>query len=153
MSPTTIYRASRGDASCVVAGVRVAYSLPMVSVAQDEAQHRKASIEAACRIALRMAGSGRGSEASLVFLLGVTARELNRVATIVGEGEEREAHCGSDAVPPAPYWATPIRARSGKLLGELRVVAAASGGLDDADLKALTTVARTAARIMARTDD
>lgn len=124
----------------------------MVSVAQDGAESRKASIEAACRIALRMAQRGRGSEASLAFLLSVAARELRGVAAIVDEGEADGADCRADPVSLARSWTLPIRARSGKLLGNLRLTGAASGELADDDVHALITVVRTAARIMARTN-
>ena len=144
-----IFDAASLNAPSVVAGVKVAYSHVMVRVVQDGAKSRKASIEAACRIALRMVQSGRGSEASLAFLLSVAARELRGVATIIDEGDADEAECRADSVSSARSWKLPIRARSGKLLGNLRLTGAASGELADEDPQALITVVQTAARIMA----
>ena len=110
---------------------------------------RKANIDAACRIALRLATTGRGSDAGLAFLERVTARELGHPTTIV----RTSAHRVGARHAPAASWSTPIVMRSGALVGEVRVAATRSRDLTAADVEALATVAEAAARILVEAHD
>lgn len=135
----------------------------MVTSPASHVHGRQATIEAACRVAMRMVGSGRGHQAALQFLLDVAARHLAAAAAIAGEGKmpslaSNDSALGPRSSEPSPgdglekSWSVPIRNGQGTTLGELRLRALDSDKLDAAGLKALETIARAAAEIVTRSD-
>lgn len=118
-------------------------------------------IEAACRVALRMLGHGRGDAAALQFLINVAARHFGLPVAIVGKREIPSMVSHDHVLPEQParhgepdwtadYWSTPIRTCQKIVLGELRVRVPERDQPDDISSKALEMVARTAAEIMTR---
>lgn len=133
----------------------------MVSAFQDRAS-RQATVEAACRVALRMLSTGRGEEAALQFLANVAGRLFDsHIGITLSPGAESAAAGVSDrqdgqtpAIPEAPgaLCSFPIRSAAGAEIGELRVYPRASGGLDDVSKKSLETIAQGIERIVARAE-
>lgn len=134
----------------------------MVTLSPSEARSRQATIEAACRVAMRMVRTGRGSAAALQFLLDVAARHVGLPMAIIGtESGEPLVICNDKSVKgrwPVPrgpgriagIWSVSLRRPRGTTLGELLVRPSVEDELDGASSKALETVARTAAEIMAQ---
>lgn len=127
----------------------------MVTWSPNEARRRQTTIEAACRVAMRMFKTDRGSAAALQFLVDVAARHCALSAAIVGKGDigiEPLFVCSGEPGGVEAYWSIPIRTGQGPALGELRVRAPARQDLDVASMNALEAVARTAAKIMAQAE-
>ena len=132
----------------------------MVSAFQDRVSSRQATVEAACRVAMRMLATGRGQEAALQFLANVAGRlfSSNISITLWGGGESAAAEDGRRQDEKAPATPQPpgacrsflIRSETGGEVGELHVHPSAPGCLDEDSIKSLETVAGSVGRIIAR---
>ena len=120
----------------------------MVSASQGRVQRRQATLEAACRVALRMVKTDRGRDAALQFLVDVAGRQFDGSATIILNPVN-----GNAPSPDGPEdgWSIPIRSDKGLEIGELRL-RPSSGSVEDATRRALETVADGVATVIRLTD-